>query len=121
MTDDETNEARLPSPRFGKPAPLMEQSVSALGWLNRASQAVGSPRFLEAAARADFYLDKVSDLASTPGERAVLAGLENGLDKLYAANANARTLLTRGCDEMTVADVAEFVELCEGEKPFPEI
>lgn len=108
-------EPRLPDPRVGKHPPLMEHSFAALGWLQRAGQAVGSARFPETLARARFYLDKAEAHVHTPGEDAVMQGLYDSLDYLIAANAQARTLLARGCEQMRVADVAEFVELIEAE------
>lgn len=119
MSDD-VIEPRLPNPQVGKHPPLMEHSFAALGWLQRAAQAVGSARFAETLDRARFYLDKADAHAHTPGEDAVLAGLHDSLDSLIAANAAARTLLARGCEQMSVADAAEFVELIEG-KTFPEV
>ena len=118
MTDDEVNSARLPNPRVGKHAPLMDHSFAALGWLNRAGQAVGSARFAETLDRAQFYLDKANLFCVTPGEVAVLQGLYDSLDRLIAANAEARGLLARGCESMLAADAAEFVELIEaGDAP----
>lgn len=109
----EHTEPRLPNPRAAQPPPLMEVSFAALGWLQRAGQAVGSARFVEAIRRAGFYLEKTAELAQTPGERAVVDGLEAAVDNLIAANAEARSLLARSCADMMVADVAEFIELIE--------
>lgn len=116
-------EPRLPNPRPPlKHPPLIDHSFAALGWLQRAGQAVGSARFPEAMDRAAFYLSKAGQHAHTPGEDAVMRGLYDSLDYLVAANAEARTLLARGCESMLAADAAEFVELCEaGEQNFPEV
>lgn len=111
------SEPRLPDPRVAsKHPPLMDLSFAALGWLQRAGQAVGSARFPETLDRARFYLNKAKAHARTPGEDAVLSGLYDSLDYLIAANAQARTLLARGCEQMRVADVAEFVELIEADE-----
>lgn len=115
-------EPALPNPRVGKHPPLMEHSFAALGWLQRAAQAVGSPRFSECLDRAAFYLDRAAARAHTPGEQAVLAGLWTALSGLADADAEGRRLLGASCQAMTVADATEFVEMCEdGEKNFPEI
>ena len=103
-------EPALPNPRVGKHPPLMEHSFAALGWLQRAAQAVGSPRFSECLDRAAFYLDRAAARAHTPGEQAVLAGLWTALSGLADANAQARTLLGHGCEDMVAAEAAELVE-----------
>jgi len=114
--NDDAVEPRLPDPRVAsKHPPLMDHSFAALGWLQRAGQAVGSARFPEALTRARFYLDKAEEHVHTPGEDAVLQGLYDSLDYLIAANAAARTLLARGCEQMTAADAAAFVELAESD------
>ena len=118
----ENAEPALPNPRVGQHPPVMEHAFAALGWLQRAAQAVGSVRFAESLERAAFYLDKTAGHSHTPGEQAVLAGLWAALSNLTEANAEARALLAQGCSGMMVADVAEFVELIEdGEKNFPEV
>lgn len=115
----EHTEPRLPNPRVGKHPPLMEHSFAALGWLQRAAQAVGSPRFPETLDRVAFYLDKTARHAHTPGERAVLAGLWAAVSNLADANAQARTLLGHGCEDMVVAEAAELVERIENpDNPF---
>lgn len=115
-------EPKLPNPRPAlQHPPLMDHSFAALGWLQRAGQAVGSNRFPEALTRARFYLDKAEAHAHTPGEDAVMRGMRDSVDYLIEANAQARSLLARGCEDMRVAEVAEFIELIEGEKNFPEV
>lgn len=115
-------EPRLPNPRVGQHPPVMEHAFAALGWLQRAAQAVGSVRFAESLERAAFYLDKTAGHSHTPGEQAVLAGLWTALSNLTEANVQARALLAQGCSGVMVADVAEFVEMCEdAETNFPEI
>lgn len=115
----EHTEPALPNPRVGKHPPLMEHSFAALGWLQRAAQAVGSARFAESLDRAAFYLDKTAAHAHTPGEQAVLAGLWSALSNLTDADTQARTLLAHGCGGMAAADAAEMVERIENpENPF---
>lgn len=108
-----TTEPALPNPRVGKHPPVMEHAFAALGWLQRAAQAVGSVRFAESLDRAAFYLDKTGEHSHTPGEQAVLAGLRSALSNLTEANAEARALLAQSCSGMMVADVVEFIELVE--------
>jgi len=97
---------------------LFEQSFAALSWAYRASQAVGSSRFAETIFRAEFYLQRTQATASTPGEKAIVAGLAVMLDDLIAANARARVVLADSVSGMDAAEACEFVELCEsGDDP----
>lgn len=108
-----SNRPRLPNPRpAAKHPPLMEHSFAAQGWLYRAAQAVGSPRFVETIERARFYLDKASKHCRTPGEQAVLQGLYDAVDRLITANAEGRALLTQSCSEMNAAEATEFELRC---------
>lgn len=114
MTD--TNLPELPDPRPPQRHPLlMDVSFACLGWLNRAAQAVGSERFFESLERAQFYLDRTQSCVSTPAERAVWQGLYEALGGLIDADRAARRTLAESCQEMAVADIAEFVELAENQ------
>lgn len=101
------------------PPPLMNNSYAALGWCHRAANAVGSDRFAETVRRASFYVEQVARLATTPGEKAILAGLLTTLDGLITANAQARVLLAESVTGMNAADATEFIELVEGEEDIP--
>ena len=87
------NDENLPDPRPVTITPLMEVSFAALGWLNRAAQAVGSIRFTEAVTRSRFYLDRARKIAATPAELAVITGLAASQRGLIEADAQARELL----------------------------
>lgn len=109
MSDD-----ALPNPRLPRQhPPLMDVSFAALGWLHRAAQAVGSDRFFEALDRAQFYLDRTAELAQTPAERALLAGLLVTATGLRGEDRCARTLLDASCAGMDAVVATEFVEMCE--------
>ena len=109
MLDD-----RFPNHRFpSELGALVDFTHAGLGWLIRASSAVGSPRFSELVDRAGFYLDKAFVVAQTPAERVVVDGLiQSGL-ALLEADADARRVLTESVSGMSAADAAEFVELAE--------
>lgn len=102
------------------PPPLMNNSYAALGWCHRAANAVGSDRFPETVRRAAFYVEQVSRLATTPGERSILAGLAIALDELVIADVQARQVLADSVSGMNAAEATEFVELVEsGEEDIP--
>ncbi len=112
---------RFPDPRPNQrpPTPLMAHSFAALGWSLRAAQAVGSDRFSEALRRAELCFAQAAVAAHTPGDAAIVTGLQVVLDELLVADSQARTLLTESVSGMSAADAAEFVELCEGEDETP--
>ena len=83
--------------------PMMDLSFAALGWLNRAAQAVGAIRFTESIKRARFYLEKAASHAVTPAEVAVITGLTSSLQGLIQANADARALLEESLSEFDAA------------------
>lgn len=106
---------RMPNPRPPvKHPPLMDLSFAALGWVNRAAQAVGSDRFAESVNRSRFYIARAEEHAATPAERAVIEGLYFSVDLIIEANAKARTMLAESCQEMAVADLVEFTERIDG-------
>lgn len=108
------NEDNLPNPRPPlKHPPLMDYSFAALGWLYRAAEATGSPRFDEIIVRARFYLTKADRFANTPADRAVLSGMHTSLTALVDADRQARTLLSESVSGMDAAEATEFVELIE--------
>lgn len=110
------NEDSLPNPRPPlKHPPLMDLSFAALGWLCRAAGAVGSARFAETLDRARFYLDRADEHCRTPADAAVMRGLNDSVDALITANAQARTLLWESVSGMDAGEAAEFVELLEDE------
>ena len=89
MSDDDT----LPDPRPAlRAAPLIDHSFAALGWLNRASVAVGSTRFDECVQRVEFNLRKAAAVVKTPGDRVVVDGLAASLAEMVRADAEARQL-----------------------------
>ena len=73
--------------------PMTDLTFAALGWLNRAAQAVGAIRFTESIKRARFYLERAASHAVTPAEVAVITGLTSSLQGLIQADADARALL----------------------------
>lgn len=102
----------LPNPRPPlQHPPLMDHSFAALGWLHRAAQAVGSPRFGETTERAQFYLQKANYYACTPGERAVVRGMFDSLGELIAAHHEAEKLLAESCLGMNAMECWAFTEL----------
>lgn len=104
----------LPTPHPArKRGPMMDLSVATLGWLNRATQAVGSIRFDEALGRAAFYLARTAAHAHTPAENAIVDGLESTLDALAVLDREARALLAESCLAMNAVEATEFVEMCE--------
>jgi hypothetical protein len=105
---------QLPNHRFpSELGALVDFTHAGLGWLLRAAEAVGAPRFRELVDRAGFYLDKAFVVAQTPAERVVVDGLiQSGL-ALLEADAEARRVLTESVSGMSAADAAEFVELAE--------
>ena len=107
-----TSEPRVPK-RYG---PLMAQSF-ALGWLNRAAQAVGSPRFPETLRRATLSVDQAATHARAPGDLAVIAGLSLSLDELRRADSQGRILLGESVSGMNAAEACEFVEVLEQGAP----
>jgi hypothetical protein len=96
-----------------KHPPFLDLTYTVLGWSHRASQAVGSDRFSETMSRAEFYFVRAASHALTPGEEAIVTGLQLTLDSLIAADAAARVLLCESVSGMSAADATEFVELCE--------
>lgn len=103
-----------PKPPLKHP-PLMDLSFAALGWLTRASQAVGADRFFEELERAQFYLGRSRAHARTPGELALIEGLSEALGGLIDADRQARQLLTDSVSGMDAAEATEFIEMCEAE------
>jgi F420-dependent methylenetetrahydromethanopterin dehydrogenase len=99
----------------------MDLSWSALGWMLRASQAVGADRFFEALERAQFYLDRTRAYAHTPAERAIVGGLDEMLGQLIDADRDAREMLKESVSGMNAAEAGEFVELCESGDEMPGI
>jgi hypothetical protein len=94
----------------------MSHSFAVLGWTLRAANAVGSDRFAEALRRAEFCFLQAADSARTPGEAAIVTGLQIALDDLVLADSQARVLLTDSVSGMNAADAVEFVELIEGDE-----
>jgi hypothetical protein len=94
----------LPDPRPPRQhPPIMELSFAALGWLNRAAQAVGSIRFTESIQRSRFNLERAKRHARTPAELAVIAGLASSLQRLIRADADARELLAASLSDLDAA------------------
>ncbi|MEI7716704.1 MAG: hypothetical protein WCI78_11530 [Mycobacterium sp.] len=94
----------LPDPRPPRQhPPIMELSFAALGWLNRAAQAVGSVRFTESIQRSRFNLERAKRHARTPAELAVIAGLASSLQGLIRADADARELLAASLSDLDAA------------------
>ncbi len=113
-------EADGPDPwiRITKQPPLLDLTYAVLGWSHRAAQAVGSERFAETISRASFYFARAAEYARTPGEDAIITGLEQMLHELVTANAQARVVLADSVSGMDAAEATEFVELIEsGENP----
>lgn len=105
-----------------KHPPMMEHSFAALGWINRAAQAVGADRFFESLERAQFCLERTSAHAQTPAEKAIVYGLAEMMARQIAADREAREMLKDSCAGMNAADATEFIEMCEdGNKNFPEV
>ena len=106
-----------------KHPPLMDHSFAALGWINRAAQAIGADRFFESLERSQFYLERTSAHAQTPAEKAIVYGLAEMMARLIAADRDAREMLKESCAGMDAADATEFVEMCEDgeENNFPEV
>lgn len=111
----------LPDPAFSRrrQPPFLDLTYAVLGWSHRAAQAVGSDRFAETISRASFYFAQAAGHAHTPGEEALLAGLEVTLNELITANARARVLLAESVSGMDAIEATEFVELCEGQDETP--
>jgi hypothetical protein len=109
------SEPELPNPRFSPkpPPPLMDHAYSTLGWLHRAAAAVGSERFEETISRTAFCFTRAAHHAHTPGEAALVTGLQVAIDELVTADAQARTLLADSVSGMDAAEACEFVEMCE--------
>lgn len=107
----------FPDPRMGprKQPPFLDHTFAVLGWVHRASKAVGSDRFAETVSRAEFYIDQAAAHTRTPGDEAIVAGLLAMLDGVIAANAQARVLLADSVSGMDAAEATEFVELIEAE------
>ena len=98
--------------------PLVDHTHAALTWAYRASQAVGSFRFVETIRRAAFYFERAASHAHTPGEEALVSGLQVMIDNLVAADAAARVLLAGSVSGMDAVEACEFVEMIEsGENP----
>ena len=93
--------------------PLVDNAFAAMGWAHRAARAVGSDRFAETITRAAFYFVRAASLARTPGEEAIVSGLQTMLDELAVADAQARVLLAESVSGMDAAEATEFVELSE--------
>jgi hypothetical protein len=110
-----TEEPSLPDPRRMRVTqpPLVDNSHAALTWAHRASQAVGSSRFAETVRRASFYFARAASHAHTPGEEALVSGLQAMIDDLVAADAAARVLLAGSVLGMNAAEACEFVEMIE--------
>lgn len=90
----------LPDPRPPRQhPPMMDLSFAALGWLNRAAQAVGSIRFAESMTRSRFYLERARGYARTPADTAIITGLASSLQGLIEADAEARRLLEESLSE----------------------
>ena len=117
MIDDRTPDPRPPRQH----PPLMDLSFAALGWLLRASQAVGADRFFESLERAQFYLDRTRVYAHTPAEKAIVGGLEEMMGQLINADRDARGMLRDSVSGMNAAEASEFVELCESGDEMPGI
>lgn len=107
----------FPDPIPRKHPPIMDHSFAALGWLHRAAQAVGSPRFAESLGRARFYTVRAAIEASTPAEVSVVNGLIAAEEGLVEADADARRLLAESVSGMDAAEACEFVEMCESDEP----
>lgn len=105
----------LPDPAFSRrrQPPFLDLTYAVLGWSHRAAQAVGSDRFAEIISRASFYFAQAAGHAHTPGEEALLAGLEVTLNELITANASARVVLADSVSGMNALEAWAFVELCE--------
>jgi hypothetical protein len=105
---------QMPNHRFpSELGALVDFTHAGLGWLLRAAEAVGAPRFRELLDRAGFYLDKAFVVAQTPAERVVVDGLiQSGL-ALLVADDDARRVLTESVSGMNAADATEFVELAD--------
>ena len=102
--NDKTPDDDLPDPRPPlQHPPIMELSFAALGWLNRAAQAVGSIRFTESIQRSRFNLERAKDHARTPAELAVIAGLASSLQGLIRADADTRELLAASLSALDAA------------------
>jgi hypothetical protein len=111
---DPVRDDRFPNHRFpSELGALVDFTHAGLGWLIRAANAVGAPRFQELVDRAGFYLDKAFVVAQTPAERAVVDSLiQSGL-ALLEADGDARRVLAESVSGMSAADATEFVELIE--------
>ena len=85
----------FPDPYRGprKQPPFFDHTFAVLGWIHRASKAVGSERFAETISRAEFYIDRAALHTRTPGDKAVVVGFLVMLDGVIAADAQARVLL----------------------------
>ena len=102
--NNNTPDHDLPDPRPPRQhPPIMELSFAALGWLNRAAQAVGSIRFTESIQRSRFNLERAKDHARTPAELAVIAGLASSLQGLIRADADTRELLAASLSALDAA------------------
>lgn len=114
-------EPSLPDPRQPRVVyqpPLVDHIHAALTWAYRASQAVGSPRFVETIRRASFYFARAASHAHTPGEEAVVSGLQSMIDGLVTADAAGRYLLAGSVSGMDAVEACEFIEMIEaGENP----
>ena len=108
----------FPDPRisYRPQPPILDHSYAVLGWLHRASHAVGSDRFAETVDRTTFYLGRFMEHVGTPGEKAILSGLLVAIDELITANAQARVVLAESVSGMDAAEATEFVELIESEE-----
>lgn len=115
MTDDELADALRPR----KPRSLMNHTFAVLGWCHRAVGAVGSPRFGEIISRAANEFQKAAQHAHTPGDSALLTGLNVMIDDLVVTDAQVRALLTESVSGMNAAEATEFVEMVEGGDEFP--
>jgi hypothetical protein len=108
------NDKKLPWPYPPRRhPPLMEFSFAALGWINRAAQAVGSDRFVETVHRARFNIDAAAAYAVTPADMAVLEGLSATLEAVIQADSEARALLGEAFSELAeafTADVDQFLQ-----------
>jgi hypothetical protein len=105
---------QMPNHRFpSELGALVDFTHAGLGWLLRAADAVGAPRFRELVDRAGFYLDKAFVAAQTPAERVVVDHLIRSSLALLNADADARRVLAESVSGMNAADASEFVELIE--------
>lgn len=90
-----------------------QRFLAAVGWLCRAADAVGSPRFAETHVRASICVDMAADVADTPARKVVVRALADAVMSLASVDSAVRSLLqdsVSGMDALIANTFVWFVE-----------